>query len=116
MDDRGNIKASAYGEEAIEPQTKLMSEHIRSKMITKLCLYALTAFLAVAASLLIVFAPPERETATWILAGALVAAVGSAGFSAFAIRTPKLSTSVGQADESRTRTTEAQSSRRSPGA
>lgn len=97
FDKNGNLKSSAYGKEAVAAQARITSEHIRSKTVAKLCLYALSAFFCVAASYLVVFAPDGREISTWIIAGALiVAAAGSAGFGALAITTPDFTATFGQ--------------------
>ena len=95
-DHKGNILASAEGEEGVKAQTQVLVAHIRSRVIIKLGLYLLAAVFVIVASVLVVFAPAGRETATDIVAFALFAlAAGSAGFSTFAIRTPAGSAEAG---------------------
>jgi hypothetical protein len=95
-DNRGNINASAKGEEGVKAQTAVLIAHIQARVVIKLGLYVLAGIFVIVASLLVVFAPSGRETATEIIAAALFAlAAGAAGFSTFAIKTPLVSAEAG---------------------
>jgi hypothetical protein len=66
-----------------------MQAHIKSQMTLRLGLYCLSAFSLALAGVLIVFAPPGRETLTLFVGGALfVVACGCAGFGAVAVKVP----------------------------
>jgi hypothetical protein len=112
----GEYTGSAEGDSAIVAQAEVLKAHIRSQMILRLGLYILAAFLMVVASVLVVFAPPGREAVTTIVGLALFAvALGSAGFSAFAIKAPFVSASAGSEVPSLQRHRVASRSRAGPG-
>ena len=97
MDDRGNFGARASGAAAVQAQTEIVIAHIRARTLIKFGLYGLAALFVIVAALLIVFAPEGRETATTIVAiGLFALAAGSAGFGAFAIKTPLVSAQAGE--------------------
>lgn len=85
-------KIKTSGQEAVRIGGTLISEQIRSLTKLKMGLYFLAASFVLVASLLIVFAPEGRENASSLVAVALIAvALGSAGFGAFALKTPIVS-------------------------
>jgi hypothetical protein len=92
IESNGSIIASASGLEAIHAGTAVLNAHIRSQARLKFGLYALASLFVIASSTLVVFSPAGRETISYIISFALFAvAVGCAGFSTFAIKTPVLS-------------------------
>lgn len=89
FDGRGSYVGNAEGDEAVEAQAAVLQAHIHSQTVLKLGLYALAGFFVIVAAVLVVFAPAGREGVTTIIAFSLFAvALGSAGFSAFAIKAP----------------------------
>jgi hypothetical protein len=99
----GKIETWAEGDTGIQANASLAQAFIQAQTRMRICLYVLAAFLSCVAGLVVVFSPSGRETVSAIIAAALfVLAVGSAGFSTFAIKTPILSAQGGMSQDSDT--------------
>lgn len=95
-------RVAASGTEAVRAGADVLNAQIRSQNQLKLGLYALSALFVIVAALLVVLAPEGREAVSSIIAtGLFVLAVGSAGFSTFAIKTPLVSAQAGTASTNR---------------
>jgi hypothetical protein len=96
IEPNGGIRATASGLEAVHAGAAVLEAHIHSQAKLKFGLYALASLFVIVAAALVVFAPGGRETISSILAAALlVVAVGCAGFSTFAIKTPVIDAQAG---------------------
>ena len=74
----------AYGEGAMEAQSRIVLGHIKASMIRTVAAYATSSLFAVTSALIVIFAPASRATAADIFAGGfLTLAVGIAGFTHF---------------------------------
>jgi hypothetical protein len=92
IEPNGGILATARGIEAVHAGAAVLDAYIRSQAKLKFGLYCVAALFMIIAATLVVFAPDGREIISSILAVALfVVAVGCAGFSTFALKTPVLS-------------------------
>jgi hypothetical protein len=96
MDPKRGLRTWSTNSRTSLAHAEVVSQYIKSQTWIKFGLYGLAAFFVCIASLLVVFAPEGRETAAGIVACALfVLAVGAAGFSSFAFKTPFMSAQAG---------------------
>ncbi|WP_158810287.1 hypothetical protein [Beijerinckia sp. L45] len=92
-DPSGNLlNVTANTPEGVLKVAEVAQAYIRSRVVMKLGLFALSALFLIVAALLVVFAPPGRETAATVISTSLlVVAIGSAGFTAFRFKIPFVS-------------------------
>lgn len=89
IDANGDAEFYASGRDAVIAQAGVTTQHIRSRTLVQIVAYCMASVFVIVASLLIVFAPEGRETATWIVgASLLLISAGVTGFTKLRVETP----------------------------